>query len=103
VHFDDRISSLSECTPNMFIAVFEAMLGVRVPGVDREPRDLATHEANMQALLDFMGEQLIGASLDHISARGICQVPTPRGAAHRARRFCARARTSTRLRTNRLG
>ena len=50
------------------------MLGIRVPGVDREPSDLSMHEANMGALLAFIGEQLIGTSLDHIYPRGICQV-----------------------------
>ena len=35
--FDERISALDECTPNMFIAVVEAILKVQVPGVYRDP------------------------------------------------------------------
>ena len=40
VQFDDRINSLSECTPNMFIAVFEASL-------DYSLREIPVHVLNI--------------------------------------------------------
>jgi len=73
--FDERIDALEECTPNMFIAVVDAILKVQVPGVDRDPATVEAHESNMQALLDFLAE-VIGTDLSHINHQSICQGKT---------------------------
>lgn len=73
--FEERIDALDECTPNMFIAVVDAILKVQVPGVDRDPATVEAHESNMQALLDFLAE-VVGTDLSHISHQSICQGKT---------------------------
>ena len=56
----ERISSLDQCTPNMFIAVVEAMLHLEVPGLNRDPVTEDDDRRNTRALLFFLGEASSG-------------------------------------------
>ena len=51
--FGERITALDECTPNMFIAVVEAILRVQVPEVYRDPTTLEGISASCLASRSF--------------------------------------------------
>jgi hypothetical protein len=71
--FNERIETIDDCTPNMFIAILEAMLSTTIEGIDRNPESIDSHAENMRVVIDFLGSEVIGAELEHIDPTLLCR------------------------------
>lgn len=69
---DRRISSLQDCSPSMFIVLYERMLQERIPGIVRFPHYPEDHHSNMTLLLYHL-QTIFGRhfSVGHIEARRV--------------------------------
>lgn len=55
--------------PDGAVTLQEAMMGCPMRGINRDAHSLREHECNMQALMDFLGLDLIGIQLSHIQGK----------------------------------
>ncbi|KAJ3168794.1 hypothetical protein HK101_011587 [Irineochytrium annulatum] len=69
-----RITSVRECVTSLFIALYEGLFEIRIPGIERGPAasSAGTRISNVGRLLMALEKSLgRGTSLSHISARGV--------------------------------
>jgi hypothetical protein len=71
--FSERIETIDDCTPNMFIAILETMLSTTIEGIDRDPESIDSHAENMRVVLNFLGSEVIGTELEHIDPTLVCR------------------------------
>jgi hypothetical protein len=63
-----QITTLRECVPSLFIALFEGLLEMRIPGIERGNKAM-TEEGrihNMNVLLQILEEDVLGIEIEHI-------------------------------------
>mmetsp|Transcript_15459 Transcript_15459/g.27396 ORF Transcript_15459/g.27396 Transcript_15459/m.27396 type:complete len:637 (-) Transcript_15459:1589-3499(-) len=65
------ISSISQCSPSLFVLLFEGLFHFRLPNIHREKKQTSVEKLhNMKELISTM-EWTVGFSLQHINAQGI--------------------------------
>lgn len=65
--FRERVRSLRECTPSLFVVLFEALFGP-LQGIRRFPLTEDDYVHNSEVLLRVLEQQVLGLNLHHISA-----------------------------------
>ncbi|XP_029456617.1 centrosomal protein of 95 kDa isoform X2 [Rhinatrema bivittatum] len=70
-HIDRCIKKLSECDGLMFVALYEAILGERVPDFIPVSRNQEDDAHNIQAVIDSLALDYLQVSLSHITGENI--------------------------------
>ena len=60
-----KIRKLSDCSPSMFVILFESMFNERIPKINRDPKTSSHHVKNLNILLDHISNAVLqdGSSL----------------------------------------
>ncbi|KAI8621579.1 hypothetical protein BC830DRAFT_186555 [Chytriomyces sp. MP71] len=67
-----KVQSLRECVPSLFVALFEGLLRLRIPGIIRNAKSRAEKGRNMQLLIRMLESGVLGgSSLAHIDPLGL--------------------------------
>ncbi|KAJ3177668.1 Centrosomal protein of 95 kDa [Gaertneriomyces sp. JEL0708] len=74
IHVPVSITSLRDCVPTLWVALFEGLFETRVPGILR--RNASTHSArvhNVQLVLDELAATVLKTDLGHIGAEAVVE------------------------------
>uniref|UniRef100_A0A452ETA0 Centrosomal protein 95 n=1 Tax=Capra hircus TaxID=9925 RepID=A0A452ETA0_CAPHI len=67
-HIHLRIRELEDCDANVFIALYQSILGEKVPDLIAIPRNQEDEAHNVQAVIDSLALDYLQVSLSHITA-----------------------------------
>ncbi|XP_007958094.1 centrosomal protein of 95 kDa [Orycteropus afer afer] len=70
-HIHLRIHALEDCDANVFIALYQSILGERVPDLIVIPRSQEDDAHNVQAVIDSLALDYLQVSLSHITGENI--------------------------------
>ncbi|KAM9209508.1 centrosomal protein of 95 kDa [Dugong dugon] len=70
-HIHLRIHALEDCDANVFIALYQSILGERVPDLIVIPRSQEDDAHNVQAIIDSLALDYLQVSLSHITGENI--------------------------------
>ncbi|XP_028827671.1 centrosomal protein of 95 kDa-like isoform X2 [Denticeps clupeoides] len=70
-HINVRLESLSECDAGVFVALYEAILGEKVPDYIAEARSQEDDIHNVQSVVDSLALDYLQISLSHITGENI--------------------------------
>ncbi|NWY21643.1 CEP95 protein, partial [Aphelocoma coerulescens] len=70
-HINQHIKHLSECGADMFVHLYESILGERVPDFIAAPRSQEDDAHNVQAVIDSLALDYLQVSLSHITGENI--------------------------------
>ncbi|NXG72323.1 CEP95 protein, partial [Baryphthengus martii] len=70
-HINQHIKHLSECGADVFICLYEAVLGEKVPDLIATPRSQEDDAHNVQAVIDSLALDYLQVSLSHITGENI--------------------------------
>ncbi|XP_049717426.1 centrosomal protein of 95 kDa [Elephas maximus indicus] len=70
-HIHLRIHALEDCDSNVFIALYQSILGERVPDLIVIPRSQEDDAHNVQAVIDSLALDYLQVSLSHITGENI--------------------------------
>uniref|UniRef100_UPI00398F743A centrosomal protein of 95 kDa-like n=1 Tax=Pristiophorus japonicus TaxID=55135 RepID=UPI00398F743A len=72
-HINRRVTKLCECDASVFIALYEAILGEKVPDYIATPKNQEDDAHNVQAVIDSLALDYLQISLSHITGENIIQ------------------------------
>ncbi|XP_043570975.1 centrosomal protein of 95 kDa-like [Chiloscyllium plagiosum] len=72
-HINQRVTKLCECDAGVFIALYEAILGEKVPDYIATPKSQEDDVHNVQAVIDSLALDYLQISLSHITGENIIQ------------------------------
>ncbi|XP_078081886.1 centrosomal protein of 95 kDa-like isoform X2 [Mustelus asterias] len=72
-HINQRVTKLCECDAGVFIALYEAILGEKVPDYIDTPKSQEDDAHNVQAVIDSLALDYLQISLSHITGENIIQ------------------------------
>ncbi|NXX12313.1 CEP95 protein, partial [Podargus strigoides] len=70
-HINQRIKHLSECSADVFVHLYESILGEKVPDFIATPRSQEDDAHNVQAVIDSLALDYLQVSLSHITGENI--------------------------------
>ncbi|XP_016060115.1 PREDICTED: centrosomal protein of 95 kDa [Miniopterus natalensis] len=70
-HIHLRIHELEDCDANVFVALYQSILGEKVPDLIASPRSLEDEVHNVQAVIDSLALDYLQVSLSHITGENI--------------------------------
>ncbi|NXG17845.1 CEP95 protein, partial [Grallaria varia] len=70
-HINQQIKYLSECGADMFVRLYESILGEKVPDFIATPRSQEDDAHNVQAVIDSLALDYLQVSLSHITGESI--------------------------------
>uniref|UniRef100_A0A8C7ABS5 Centrosomal protein 95 n=1 Tax=Neovison vison TaxID=452646 RepID=A0A8C7ABS5_NEOVI len=70
-HIHLRIRELEDCDANVFIALYQSILGEKVPDLIAIPRSQEDEAHNVQAVIDSLALDYLQVSLSHITGENI--------------------------------
>ncbi|NXC97125.1 CEP95 protein, partial [Certhia familiaris] len=70
-HINQHIKHLSECGADMFVCLYESILGEKVPDFIATPRSQEDDAHNVQAVIDSLALDYLQVSLSHITGETI--------------------------------
>ncbi|NXL92964.1 CEP95 protein, partial [Alectura lathami] len=70
-HINQRIKHLSECGADVFVRLYESVLGEKVPDFIATPRSQEDDAHNVQAVIDSLALDYLQVSLSHITGENI--------------------------------
>nr|KAF6415324.1 centrosomal protein 95 [Molossus molossus] len=70
-HIHLRIHDLEDCDANVFIALYQSILGEKVPDLIANPRSQEDEAHNAQAVIDSLALDYLQVSLSHITGENI--------------------------------
>ncbi|CAK6438119.1 unnamed protein product [Pipistrellus nathusii] len=70
-HIHLRIRELEDCDANVFIALYQSILGEKVPDLITNPRSQEDEAHNVQAVIDSLALDYLQVSLSHITGENI--------------------------------
>lgn len=70
-HIHLRIHKLQDCDANVFIALYQSILGEKVPDLIVIPRSQEDNAHNVQAVIDSLALDYLQVSLSHITGENI--------------------------------
>ncbi|NWI83668.1 CEP95 protein, partial [Dryoscopus gambensis] len=70
-HINQHIKHLSECGADMFVCLYESILGEKVPDFIATPRSQEDDAHNVQAVIDSLALDYLQVSLSHITGENI--------------------------------
>ncbi|NWI90665.1 CEP95 protein, partial [Pitta sordida] len=70
-HIDQHIKHLSECGAEVFVRLYESILGEKVPDLIATPRSQEDDAHNVQAVIDSLALDYLQVSLSHITGENI--------------------------------
>ncbi|XP_038012885.1 centrosomal protein of 95 kDa isoform X1 [Motacilla alba alba] len=70
-HINQRIKHLSECGADLFVHLYESILGEKVPDFIATPRSQEDDAHNVQAVIDSLALDYLQVSLSHITGENI--------------------------------
>ncbi|XP_054429011.1 centrosomal protein of 95 kDa isoform X1 [Pteronotus mesoamericanus] len=70
-HIHLRIHELEDCDANVFIALYQSILGEKVPDLIANPRSQEDEAHNVQAVIDSLALDYLQVSLSHITGENI--------------------------------
>ncbi|KAK2536813.1 Cep95 [Columba livia] len=70
-HINQRIKRLSECGADVFVHLYESILGEKVPDFIATPRSQEDDAHNVQAVIDSLALDYLQVSLSHITGENI--------------------------------
>ncbi|XP_018774443.3 centrosomal protein of 95 kDa isoform X2 [Serinus canaria] len=70
-HINQHIKHLSECGADLFVRLYEAILGEKVPDFIATPRSQEDDAHNVQAVIDSLALDYLQVSLSHITGENI--------------------------------
>ncbi|XP_010946976.1 centrosomal protein of 95 kDa isoform X2 [Camelus ferus] len=70
-HIHLRIRELEDCDANVFIALYQSILGEKVPDLIAIPRNQEDEAHNVQAVIDSLALDYLQVSLSHITGENI--------------------------------
>lgn len=70
-HIHLRIHELQDCDANVFIALYQSILGEKVPDLIVLPRNQEDEAHNVQAVIDSLALDYLQVSLSHITGENI--------------------------------
>ncbi|NXJ07439.1 CEP95 protein, partial [Odontophorus gujanensis] len=70
-HINRRIKRLSECGADVFVRLYESILGEKVPDFIAAPRSQEDDAHNVQAVIDSLALDYLQVSLSHITGENI--------------------------------
>uniref|UniRef100_A0A2K5E2Q3 Centrosomal protein 95 n=1 Tax=Aotus nancymaae TaxID=37293 RepID=A0A2K5E2Q3_AOTNA len=70
-HIHLRIHELQDCDANVFIALYQSILGEKVPDLIAIPRSQEDDAHNVQAVIDSLALDYLQVSLSHITGENI--------------------------------
>ncbi|XP_065767206.1 centrosomal protein of 95 kDa isoform X4 [Muntiacus reevesi] len=70
-HIHLRIRELEDCDANVFIALYQSILGEKVPDLVAIPRNQEDEAHNVQAVIDSLALDYLQVSLSHITGENI--------------------------------
>ncbi|XP_057572313.1 centrosomal protein of 95 kDa isoform X2 [Hippopotamus amphibius kiboko] len=70
-HIHLRIQELGDCDANVFIALYQSILGEKVPDLIAIPRSQEDEAHNVQAVIDSLALDYLQVSLSHITGENI--------------------------------
>ncbi|XP_066242527.1 centrosomal protein of 95 kDa isoform X3 [Saccopteryx leptura] len=70
-HIHLRIHELEDCDVNVFIALYQSILGEKVPDLIGSPRSQEDEAHNVQAVIDSLALDYLQVSLSHITGENI--------------------------------
>lgn len=70
-HIHLRLHELEDCDANVFIALYQSILGEKVPDLIAIPRSQEDEAHNVQAVIDSLALDYLQVSLSHISGENI--------------------------------
>uniref|UniRef100_A0A8C5CCV5 DUF5745 domain-containing protein n=1 Tax=Gadus morhua TaxID=8049 RepID=A0A8C5CCV5_GADMO len=66
-----RLTKLADCVGNVFLAFYENILGVKVPGVIADPKTPEDDIHNVQSVIDSLALDYLQISLSHITGENL--------------------------------
>ncbi|XP_051888591.1 centrosomal protein of 95 kDa-like isoform X2 [Pristis pectinata] len=72
-HINRRVTKLCECDASVFVALYEAILGEKVPDYIATPKSQEDDAHNVQAVIDSLALDYLQISLSHITGENIIQ------------------------------
>nr|XP_045015386.1 centrosomal protein of 95 kDa isoform X2 [Jaculus jaculus] len=75
-HIHLRIHELEDCDANVFIALYQSILGEKVPDLIAMPRNPEDDAHNVQAVIDSLALDYLQVSLSHITGENIVKGDT---------------------------
>uniref|UniRef100_A0A7N5JMQ2 Centrosomal protein 95 n=1 Tax=Ailuropoda melanoleuca TaxID=9646 RepID=A0A7N5JMQ2_AILME len=70
-HIHLRIREIEDCDANVFIALYQSILGEKVPDLIAIPRSQEDEAHNVQAVIDSLALDYLQVSLSHITGENI--------------------------------
>ncbi|OCT63172.1 hypothetical protein XELAEV_18044270mg [Xenopus laevis] len=70
-HINLQVQEVSECDAHVFVALYEAILGEKVPDLIPEPQNPETNAHNVQSVIDSLALDYLQVSLSHITGENI--------------------------------
>ncbi|XP_032932408.1 centrosomal protein of 95 kDa isoform X1 [Catharus ustulatus] len=70
-HINQHIKHLSECSADVFVRLYESILGEKVPDFIATPRSQEDDAHNVQAVIDSLALDYLQVSLSHITGENI--------------------------------
>ncbi|NWS83828.1 CEP95 protein, partial [Toxostoma redivivum] len=70
-HINQHINNLSECSADVFVRLYESILGENVPDFIATPRSQEDDAHNVQAVIDSLALDYLQVSLSHITGENI--------------------------------
>ncbi|NXH70589.1 CEP95 protein, partial [Hydrobates tethys] len=70
-HISQHIKRLSECGPDVFVCLYESILGEKVPDFIATPKSQEDDAHNVQAVIDSLALDYLQVSLSHITGENI--------------------------------
>ncbi|XP_037657234.1 centrosomal protein of 95 kDa-like [Choloepus didactylus] len=70
-HIHLRIHELEDCDANVFIALYQSILGEKVPDIIAIPKNQEDDAHNVQAVIDSLALDYLQVSLSHITGENI--------------------------------
>ncbi|ORX88584.1 hypothetical protein K493DRAFT_77011 [Basidiobolus meristosporus CBS 931.73] len=67
-----RLKTLSDCTPTLWIILYEAIFDIRIPEIKRQASDFADHIFNLERILKRLEKEVLEAELPHLKPQLIC-------------------------------
>ncbi|XP_069785829.1 centrosomal protein of 95 kDa-like isoform X2 [Narcine bancroftii] len=72
-YINRRVTNLCECDASVFVALYEAILGEKVPDYIATPKSQEDDAHNVQAVIDSLALDYLQVSLSHITGENVIQ------------------------------
>uniref|UniRef100_A0A8C3SAH8 DUF5745 domain-containing protein n=1 Tax=Chelydra serpentina TaxID=8475 RepID=A0A8C3SAH8_CHESE len=73
-HINLRVTKLTECGANVFVGLYESILGEEVPDFIASPRSQEDDAHNVQAVIDSLALDYLQVSLSHVTGEYLVMV-----------------------------